>query len=123
MRSYLLIGTFLAVSLTVVAAQQSGSDSSSDTKHQSVTQGCLNNGSDGFTLSSGGTTYMLSGDTSQLAGMAGKEVKVTGNKGNASETSTGASGNSGLATSNPTAGTAPTIKITRISKVADQYSK
>lgn len=87
-------------------------------------QGCLSGMADSFTLTTkSGKTYMLVGDSKLLNNLAGREVRITGEKGSATDISDGMSGRTGEGTSNPTAGTAPTIKVTRATKVADQCAK
>jgi hypothetical protein len=88
--------------------------------NQSTVRGCLSGAPDAFILASDSrTTYELVGDSTQLSRLVGKEVEVTGNEGSASGISTGVYGYTGLATSNPTAGTAPTIRVTAANKISD----
>jgi hypothetical protein len=121
MRNLLLITAFLFISFSRLLAQQdAGSDKSFPDANQSTVHGCLNGAPSAFTLASdSGTTYELVGDSTQLSQLVGKEVDITGSKGSASGISTGVTGYTGLATSNPTAGTAPTIRVTTAKETSD----
>ncbi len=110
MRKMLLIAASLLLSTSQLLAQQNDNKDKSNGR-QFVTQGCLLGAPGALRLKTSGTTYEIVGDTAQMSDMVGKEVKVTGQEGSASDISTGLSGHTGLGTSNPTAGTAPTIKV------------
>jgi hypothetical protein len=119
MRNLLLIISSLLVSCSLLSAQQNDrSEKSSGDPGQTTVRGCLSPSALALTSDSG-TTYELVGDSSQLGKLAGKEVSVTGAKGSASAISTGTPGGTGLSTSNPTAGTAPTIRVTAAKKISD----
>jgi hypothetical protein len=123
MRNPILIVTFLLSSFALLWAQQPSRSSSGDPS-QSTVHGCLKGGPGAFTLAAhNGTTYELVGDSQQLSKLSGKEVSVSGMKGSASGISAGMSGHTGEATSNPTAGTAPTIRVSSAVKLADQCAK
>ncbi len=121
MRNFTFLIAFLLGSFGLLLAQPP--NSSAKAKDQSY-RGCLKGAPGAFRLTSdSGGTYELVGDSKQLAKLSGDEVMVKGSEGSASAIDTGAPGNSGLATSNPTAGTAPTIRVNSVIKTADQCSK
>lgn len=123
MRNPTLIATFLLLSLGLLWGQPHSNNSSGDSS-QSTVRGCLKGAPGAFTLvGDNGTTYELVGDSQQLSKLAGNEVSVTGSKGSGTDMSTGMSGHTGEATSNPSAGTAPMIKVKKAVKVADQCAK
>lgn len=112
MRTLTCLVTFLLLSVGAVFAQPPA-------KHDY--RGCLRGDEGGFRLvTNSGRTYALVGDKSQLANLADKEVMINGEEGSASDVSTGMSGRTGEATSNPTAGTEPTIQVKSANKIADQ---
>lgn len=122
MRTLLLTSSFfLFVSLGWSTAQPA---SAGGDKDNPKVQGCLSGDGDSFTLkTTSGKTYMLVGDFKELNKLTGKEISVSGEKGSATDISDDMSGRTGEATSNPTAGTAPTIRVIHATKVADQCMK
>jgi hypothetical protein len=124
MRNLWLIASFMLVSVCVIIAQPSQPGSAQTDPKPTTVQGCLKGADGSFVLTSdSGTTYELVGDSHQLSRLAGMEVSVTGNHGSASDISTGESGHTGLATSNPTAGTAPTIQVMHAKKISSNCTK
>lgn len=125
----MLFVVLLFASVAFVVAQQNAQPNSSSSSSQtdprpSTVKGCLAGADGNFTLASqSGTTFQLVGDAAQLSKLAGMEVSVTGMKGSASDISTGQSGYTGLSTSNPTAGTAPMIRVKHAKKIADTCAK
>jgi hypothetical protein len=120
-----LLVAFLFAAISWLSAQPAAhSNPSQNDPGPAITRGCLRGGLDSFTLTSkSGTTYELVGDTSQLSKLSGDEVSITGRKGSASDVSTGLSGYTGLATSNPTEGSAPMIRVTQVQKISDTCVK
>src|SRR6185437_12738770 len=76
-------------------SDQSGANAqgSSSASGQTTVQGCLSGSNGNYTLTQDttGTTYTLTGDTSQLQQHIGHEVQITGTTGNSSSTGTSGS--------------------------------
>lgn len=122
-RSPVLLVALLFALISWVSAQPAHASSQAGAR-QAVTQGCLAGGVGSFTLTSkSGTTYELVGDASQLSKLNGEEVSITGSKGSASDISTGLSGYTGLSTSNPSAGSAPEIRVSQVKKISGTCAK
>jgi hypothetical protein len=121
MRNLLLLTASLFVSFSLLSAQPNPrSGQSSHDANQSTVRGCLAGAPGAFTLKSdSGTTYEIVGDSAQLSKLAGKEVSVTGSKGSATDISNGESGHTGMGTTQPSAGTAPTIRVTTAAEISD----
>ncbi len=117
MRNLLLMAPLLLFSFPFAVA--TGSQANNGSHHQTY-RGCLDGADGNYMLkATNGMTYELTGDRTGLSKLAGKEVSLTGMEGSASGVSTGVYGHTGEATSNPTAGTAPTIHVKQVMKVAD----
>ena len=121
MRTLFLVAAFLLVSFGMLLAQPlSNSNAPHNRESESSFRGCLHEGHSSFTLiSDSGRIYELVGDAAQLSKLAGNEVMISGQEGSASDIDTDTPPHSGLSTSNPTAGTAPTIKVMNVTKVSD----
>jgi Protein of unknown function (DUF5818) len=92
---------------TTPSTSSSSQASTGMSDNQTKVEGCLNSSGGSYTLTaSDGTTYQLSGDTSQLAEHVGHEVQVTGTKSAASASSPSSSSSAGTsAASSGQAGT------------------
>ena len=118
---YLALALLLTVFGMLLLQEQPASAHPSDRARQSTTRGCMKKATKGFTLTtSSGKTYELRNEFKQLRQFAGTEVEVIGLRGTATDFSTGVSGTSGLSTTNPSAGIAPTIRVSSVKKVSDQ---
>ncbi len=97
---------------------------SSHPKDTSIVRGCLKASTSGFTLKAkNGTTYEVTGDTSDMSKLVWKEVELKGRAGSATDISTGLPEHSGETTTNPTAGAAPIIQVQSATRVADHCGK
>jgi hypothetical protein len=123
MRHLTLSIAFLLASFTMLYAQQDNSGGSGHNSHNSSVRGCLGGAAGNYTLTSGDTTYELVGNEELLSKLTGKEVKITGPKGSATDIPPGMAGQTGEATSNPTAGAAPTIKVMVATIISDHCGK
>jgi len=114
MRLTLLTGAALLCFLAVAMAQQNSSAISTTNQagaKQSVIQGCLH-GSGGYSLTDqSGATYFLTGDG--LSQHVGQKVELEG-----IHTSRVVENEAGFATSNSSAGTLPTFRVTKITELA-----
>lgn len=117
-----LVLTFCFALSGSACAQGTSANSSAGSSH-STFQGCLRGAAGSFELITSKKTYELVGNESELSKLAGREVSITGDKGSASGESTDVSGHTGDATSNPTAGTAPTIRVTSVTQISEHCGK
>jgi hypothetical protein len=119
-RTYILV-VFLIASTGVLVAQNNNSGNTSENRHghNSSFRGCISGSEGGYMLRSGGTTYELVGNQELVSKLVGKEVKISGLEGTGTDVSTGMSGNTGEATTNPSAGTAPTIRVSSATILSD----
>lgn len=119
MRTLSFIAAFVVISFAMLFAQPPAPGPAAPAHHEY--RGCLRGEGGNFRLvMASGHHYQLAGDKSQLQNLTDKEVMIKGYEGSASDVSTGMSGPTGEATSNPTAGTEPTIRVDSVSKVSDQ---
>lgn len=73
----------------------SSTSTNSSNAGETKVEGCLNSSNGSYTLTArDGTTYQLSGDTSQLADHVGHEVQITGTTSSSSASSTSPSSSS-----------------------------
>jgi Protein of unknown function (DUF5818) len=91
-RTPLLLIAALLISVSLLSAQQKGQCDNSGKGNSSTVHGCVRRAPGAFTLATAsGTTYEITGDSSQLNKMAGKQVQVTGEKSSSTDISTGES--------------------------------
>jgi hypothetical protein len=123
MRTISLTAAFVLMSFALSLAQPAAASPAPPPKDHEY-RGCLRGEDGNFRLAmSSGHHYQLAGDKSQLKNLTDKEVMIKGYEGSASDVSTGMSGPTGEATSNPTAGTEPTIRVDSATKVSDQCNQ
>lgn len=122
MRHVTLTIALLLASFTMLYAQDNSGGSGHNSRNSSV-RGCLGGAAGNYTLTSGDTTYELVGNEELLSKLTGKEVKITFPKGSATDIPPGTAGQSGETTSNPIAGTAPTIKVMMATVISDHCGK
>ena len=118
MQKFLLLASFLLLSLGLVAAQdQSGSANPNTSKSQTTLRGCLRGAPSAFTLTADdGTTYQLVGDNGQLGHLVGKEIIVKGKP-------TSAAMPTGNTEPSSTSGSAPNFTVSSAKKISDQCGK
>jgi uncharacterized protein DUF5818 len=100
------------------ATQSQGSQSQPGSQQQYAIEGCLASGSGGgFTLTDAtGGSIQLAGASSELSGLVGKQVRVTGTQGSDSGPSTASSDKSGHGNQTQT------LMVSKVEKIADSCS-
>jgi hypothetical protein len=103
------------------ATQEKAADPAKQTATSQITtvQGCLSQSADGFMLADKlGKNYQLGGNTSQLAGLVGKEIQVTGR----TISNGSAPGSMSSDSSAEPAGALAQISVSKVRKIADVCS-